>query len=172
MTLQLADGSIIYPEGKIEDVLVKVDKLIFPADFIGLDYMVKRDMPIILGRPFLATSNTLIDVQKGELTMGFKDEHVTFNVFNSIKSLKENENFLKAKAVKEDVNRATVDCDLKDHYIDPGEIPQKFSTEIDIADQFGGTTMLKAPPWCHKSISPQPINQDLSFTPRSSDASR
>ncbi|KAF7802571.1 uncharacterized protein G2W53_041686 [Senna tora] len=69
--------------------------------------------------------------------MGFKDEHVTFNVFNSIKSPKENENFLKAKVVKEDVNRATVDGDLKDHYIDPGETPQKFLTEIDTADQFG-----------------------------------
>ncbi|KAF7814883.1 DNA-directed DNA polymerase [Senna tora] len=49
--------------------------------------------------PFLATSNTLIDVQKGELTMGFKDEHMTFNVFNSIKSPKENENFLKAELI-------------------------------------------------------------------------
>ncbi|KAL5554935.1 hypothetical protein UlMin_037171 [Ulmus minor] len=34
VTLQLADRSIKHPRGIIEDVLVKVDKFIFPADFI------------------------------------------------------------------------------------------------------------------------------------------
>ena len=65
--LQLADRSIAYPRGIIEDVLVKVDKFIFPADFIVLDYEEDREVPIILGRPFLATGRTIIDVQKGEL---------------------------------------------------------------------------------------------------------
>ncbi|KAJ9547944.1 LOW QUALITY PROTEIN: hypothetical protein OSB04_020487 [Centaurea solstitialis] len=65
VTLQLADRSIAYPKGKIEDVLVKVDKFIFPADFVILDYEADRETPIILGRPFLATGRTLIDVQKG-----------------------------------------------------------------------------------------------------------
>ncbi|XP_062093559.1 uncharacterized protein LOC133799572 [Humulus lupulus] len=68
-TLQLADRSMVHPEGKIEDVLVQVDKFIFPADFIILDYEEDRDVPIILGRPFLATKRTLIDVEKGELTI-------------------------------------------------------------------------------------------------------
>nr|XP_017227786.1 PREDICTED: uncharacterized protein LOC108203384 [Daucus carota subsp. sativus] len=63
VTLQLADRSLAHPEGKIEDVLVKVDKFIFPADFIVLDYEADREVPIILGRPFLATGRTLIDVQ-------------------------------------------------------------------------------------------------------------
>ncbi|XP_038890435.1 uncharacterized protein LOC120079995 [Benincasa hispida] len=69
VTLQLADRTIKYPEGKSEDVLVKVDNFIFPADFIILDYEADRDVPIILGRPFLATGKVLIDVHKGELTM-------------------------------------------------------------------------------------------------------
>ncbi|XP_022883488.1 uncharacterized protein LOC111400304 [Olea europaea var. sylvestris] len=51
--------------GVIEDVLVKVDKFIFPADFIILDMEEDHDIPIILGRPFLATGRALIDVQKG-----------------------------------------------------------------------------------------------------------
>ncbi|KAL5582009.1 hypothetical protein UlMin_014451 [Ulmus minor] len=85
VSLQLADRSIAHPEGKIEDVLVKVDKFIFPVDFIVLDYEVDLEVPIILGRPFLATGRTLIDVQKGELTMRVQDEHVTFNVFQSMK---------------------------------------------------------------------------------------
>ncbi|KAL5545129.1 hypothetical protein UlMin_008913 [Ulmus minor] len=69
VSLQLADRSIAHPEGKIEDVLVKVDKFIFPVDFIVLDYEADLEVPIILGRPFLATGRTLIDVQNGELTM-------------------------------------------------------------------------------------------------------
>ena len=64
VTLQLADRSHAYPEGKIEDVLVKVDKFIFPVDFIVLDFEADKEVPIILGRPFLATAKTLIDVQK------------------------------------------------------------------------------------------------------------
>ncbi|KAL5550632.1 hypothetical protein UlMin_000808 [Ulmus minor] len=85
VSLQLADRSIAHPEGKIEDVLVKVDKFIFPVDFIVLDYEADLEVPIILGRSFLATGRTLIDVQKGELTMRVQDEHVTFNVFQSMK---------------------------------------------------------------------------------------
>ena len=60
--LQLADRSIKYPRGVIEDVLVKVKKLYFPADFIILD-MEDKKVPLILGRLFLAIGNTLIDVQ-------------------------------------------------------------------------------------------------------------
>ncbi|XP_038904239.1 uncharacterized protein LOC120090584 [Benincasa hispida] len=69
VTLQLADRSITHPKGKIEDVLVQVDKFIFPADFIILDYEVDTEVPIILGCPFLATEQALIDVQKRELTI-------------------------------------------------------------------------------------------------------
>ncbi|XP_024964867.1 uncharacterized protein LOC112505151 [Cynara cardunculus var. scolymus] len=58
VTLQLANKSIAYPKGKIEDVLVQVDKFIFLADFIILDFEADKDIPIILGRPFLATGRT------------------------------------------------------------------------------------------------------------------
>ena len=85
MTLQLADHSITYPWFIVEDVLVKVDKIIFLADFIILDFEEDKKIPIILGRPFLATGWTLIDVQKGELTIRVLDQDVTFNLFNAIK---------------------------------------------------------------------------------------
>ena len=62
ISLQLADRSIKYPRGVIEDVLVKVDKFIFPADFIVLDMDEDEEIPLILGRPFLVTCGTLIDV--------------------------------------------------------------------------------------------------------------
>ncbi|KAJ9565234.1 hypothetical protein OSB04_001200 [Centaurea solstitialis] len=84
ISIQLADKSLVWPKGKIEDVLVQVDKFIFPADFIILDCEVDADIPIILGRPFLATGRTLIDVQKGELTMRVQDQEVTFSVLDSL----------------------------------------------------------------------------------------
>ncbi|XP_062103590.1 uncharacterized protein LOC133814675 [Humulus lupulus] len=62
VTLQLADRSLAHPDGKIEDVLVRVDRFIFPTDFIVLDYEADREVHITLGRPFLATGRTLIDV--------------------------------------------------------------------------------------------------------------
>ena len=62
VTLQLADRSLKHPRGIIEDVLVKVDKFIFPEDFIVLDMEEDKEIPIILGRPFLATGRAMIDV--------------------------------------------------------------------------------------------------------------
>ncbi|XP_062075362.1 uncharacterized protein LOC133779414 [Humulus lupulus] len=78
VTLQLPDRSLSHPNGRIEDVLVRVDKFIFPVDFIVLDYEADREVPIILGRPFLAIGRTLIDVQKGEITMRVQDEKGDF----------------------------------------------------------------------------------------------
>ena len=83
VTLQLADRSLTHPCGIIEDVLVKVDKFIFPVDFIILDMQEDKEVPIILRRPFLATGRVMIDVQKGELGLRVQEEEVTFNVFNA-----------------------------------------------------------------------------------------
>ncbi|PON81080.1 hypothetical protein TorRG33x02_231110 [Trema orientale] len=85
VSLQLADMSFKHPKGIIEDVLVKIDKFIFPPDFIVLDMEEDKDAPIILGRLFLATGRALIDVQRGELCLRVQDEKVTFNVFKAIK---------------------------------------------------------------------------------------
>lgn len=74
-----------HPRGVIEDVLVKVDKFIFPADFIVLDIKEDTNVPIILGRPFLETGQALIDVQKGELKLSVQGEEVVFNVMRSMR---------------------------------------------------------------------------------------
>ena len=89
ISLQLADRSIKYPRGIIKDILVKVDKFIFPTDFIVLDMEEDQEIPIVLGYPFLATERTLIDVQKGQLILRVQEKYVTFNVFKAIKYLKE-----------------------------------------------------------------------------------
>ena len=84
VTLQQADRSLKHPWGVIEDVLVKVDKFIFPVDFIVLDIEEDREIPIRMGRPFLATSSAMIDLKKGELKLRVKDDEVWFSVFNDM----------------------------------------------------------------------------------------
>ena len=85
VSLQLTDRSITYPREILEDVLVKVDKIIFPVDFIILDMEEDYEIPFILGRPFLATGKALIDVQQGNIVLRINDEQVTFNVFKAMK---------------------------------------------------------------------------------------
>ena len=87
VTLQLAYRSLMHPRGIIEDVLVKVEKFILLVDIIVLDMEEDKKIPIILGRPFLATRRALIDVQKDELKLRVQDDEVAFNVFNSLKYL-------------------------------------------------------------------------------------
>ena len=59
ITLSLVDRSIKIPKGTVEDVLVQVDKFYYPLDFVVLDTepvaVGPNYVPIILGRPFLAT---------------------------------------------------------------------------------------------------------------------
>lgn len=75
------------PRGVIEDVLVKVDQFLFPADFIVLDTELgqtsKQTTPIILGRPFLATANANIHVRAGVMDVSFGNMNVKLNIYNS-----------------------------------------------------------------------------------------
>ncbi|KAM1329167.1 hypothetical protein ACFX2F_013361 [Malus domestica] len=86
--IQLADRSNAYPKGVLEDVLVQVNHLVFPADFYVLE-MDESDhapsLPILLGRPFMKTARTKIDVYNGTLSMEFDGEVVNFNLSDSIK---------------------------------------------------------------------------------------
>ncbi|XP_073279512.1 uncharacterized protein [Primulina huaijiensis] len=105
MSLQLADGSVKHPRGVREDVLVKVGKFTFPTDFVVLDIEEDREMPLILGRPFLATGKAVIEVQEGKLRLRVGKEEITFNVFNALKhTLHTNDCFIvdSSDSLKED----------------------------------------------------------------------
>ena len=85
ITLQMADRSMTQLEGILEDVLVKVEKFIFPVDFVIMKMEEDAQVPLLLGRPFLATGAALINVQKGELTLRVGNEAVHFNINRSLK---------------------------------------------------------------------------------------
>nr|GFC70344.1 reverse transcriptase domain-containing protein [Tanacetum cinerariifolium] len=77
MVLELADRTISKPTGVAENVFVKVGKFYFPADFVILDFFADPRIPLILGRPFLSTAHTLIDVYEGEITLRHDDQSFT-----------------------------------------------------------------------------------------------
>ncbi|XP_019244420.1 PREDICTED: uncharacterized protein LOC109224286 [Nicotiana attenuata] len=76
----LADRMVKRPSGILDDVLIQVGKFVFPSDFVILDCKVDEEIPIILGRPFLATGRALIYCETGELKMRLNDEEITFNM--------------------------------------------------------------------------------------------
>ena len=80
----MVDRSMAQPEGVLEDVLVKVGKFIFPVDFVFMKMEEDTQVPLLLGRPFLATGAALIDVKKGELTLRVGNEVVHFNLNKSL----------------------------------------------------------------------------------------
>ena len=68
VTLQLTDRSIKRPVGIIENVIIKVKSFFILVDFIVFDMKEDINLLIILGRPFLTTAKTLIDIQEDKLT--------------------------------------------------------------------------------------------------------
>jgi hypothetical protein len=95
--LQFADRSVKTPRGIVEDVLVQIDKFYFPVDFIVLDtHLVSNvdiQIPIILGHPFLATSNALINCRNGVMKLSFGNMTLEVNIFNICKQPGDDDGF-------------------------------------------------------------------------------
>ncbi|RDX84923.1 hypothetical protein CR513_33956, partial [Mucuna pruriens] len=88
MTIQLANRNVAQPLGILKDVLVQVNELIFPADFYVLDMedeISRKGFTLILGRPFLMTARTKIDVHVEMLSIEFGDTLVQFSIFEAMK---------------------------------------------------------------------------------------
>ena len=86
ITLSLTDRSIKIPKGTVEDVLIQVDKFYYPVDFVVLDtepvIVGTNYVPIILGRPFLATSNAIINCRNGVMQLTFGNMTLELNIFH------------------------------------------------------------------------------------------
>ena len=81
----MADRTVKRPIGILHDVLVKVESFIFLADFVILDFEVDFEVPIILGRPFLAKGRALVDMEKGHMTFWLNNEEATFNICRTMR---------------------------------------------------------------------------------------
>ena len=108
ITLSLADRSVKIPKGMVEDVLVKIDKFYYPVDFVVLDTepiaSEPNHVPIILGRPFLATANAIINCRNGIMQLTFGNMTLELNIFhlNNKHELLENQNHITDEVVSID----------------------------------------------------------------------
>ncbi|XP_065627771.1 uncharacterized protein LOC112030337 [Quercus suber] len=122
VTLQLADRSIRESRGIVKDVLVKIEQFYYPVDFIVLDYQSilhpSVHTPIILGRHFLATANTLINCKNGRMQLTFGSMTLELNIFHVAKQPHEDDDCayvnLIGVVVQEEFN--------KNYFSDPHEI--------------------------------------------------
>ncbi|GJT21793.1 DNA-directed DNA polymerase [Tanacetum coccineum] len=87
LTVELADRTVKYPKGIVENVLVRIGKFSFPVDFIILDMPEDINVPLILGRPFLSTARAKIDVYKRKITLRVGEENIIFKSVKPASSL-------------------------------------------------------------------------------------
>jgi len=86
LCIQLVDGSLASISGMIEDVLIKVDNLVFLVDFYVVHSSVGNNrFSLILGRLFLKTTKAKIDVFEGTLSMEFGDNIMYFKIYDLMK---------------------------------------------------------------------------------------
>jgi hypothetical protein len=83
MQLQMVDQSLRWPEGITKDVLVKIQDYYVPADFLVLDMPGDEDTPIILGRPFLNTTDVVIYIGSGQIHFRLQKVCCQFNSYTN-----------------------------------------------------------------------------------------
>ena len=94
VTIQLADRSTVYPKGVAEDVIVRVEDLHFPVDFLVMEIEEDRDVPLILGRPFLMTGQAMVNFKEGTLTLSIEEDGATKeNTYPAMEGVKLGANF-------------------------------------------------------------------------------
>ena len=117
MELKIADRSTMKLVGFVEDIPVKIEGIYIPTDFVVVDIEEDDDVPIILGRPFLATAGALVDVKNGRIVFQVSDTMVGFEL----------ENVMKGPALYSC-------CMIKDHNVKERFIAS--STQNDLFDPF------------------------------------
>jgi len=102
----------------VEDVLIKVDKFYFPVDFIVLDtepvQNIGVQIPVILGRPFLATANALINCRTGVMKISFGNMTVELNIFDIVKKPRECDEIGSACLIKENIEEVIEESSTED----------------------------------------------------------
>ncbi|KAL2901193.1 DNA damage-inducible protein 1 [Bienertia sinuspersici] len=101
ISLQLADKTVKFPLGILEDVPLCVGKFFILCDFVVMEMEEDAQVPIILGRPFLATAGAIIDMKNGKITFEVGNEKIEYNLLNSMKASSTGETIYRVDALHE-----------------------------------------------------------------------
>nr|GEX84306.1 zinc knuckle CX2CX4HX4C [Tanacetum cinerariifolium] len=96
MMIEMADNTKSIPKGIVKNLLIKIDKFIFHIDFVILDIIEDFKMPIILGRPLLATAHAKVNIFRKTISQKVGNEKVVFKmrskfsitIFESVRAIK------------------------------------------------------------------------------------
>ncbi|GKA79715.1 putative reverse transcriptase domain-containing protein [Tanacetum coccineum] len=80
MIVEMADMTKKVPLGMVENILIKIDKFLFSSDFVIIDMLKAGNETMILGRPFLATIHTEIDVFNKEISLGIGNDMIILDM--------------------------------------------------------------------------------------------
>ncbi|GJS00732.1 zinc knuckle CX2CX4HX4C containing protein [Tanacetum coccineum] len=113
MLIEMADNTKCAPKGIVENLLIKIDKFIYPVDFVILDMVEDIRMPIILGRPLLATAHAQVDIFRKTISLEVGSEKVIFKMRSSFTTTNfESVRSIKSETFIEDDNLKEIDYDL------------------------------------------------------------
>ncbi|XP_059639032.1 uncharacterized protein LOC132281338 [Cornus florida] len=149
-------GKTKQPRGVIDDVIIKVDKFYFPVDFIVLDTEPvpesRRRIPVILGRPFLATANVSINYRNDVMDLSFGNMNVRLNIFNSNQCPSDDKDYFFVDTIDECVEEMVPFALTKDpleaylSYFDTESFDVDKSIE-EVNVTLDGANMHNIPPW-------------------------
>ncbi|GJU17214.1 ribonuclease H-like domain-containing protein [Tanacetum coccineum] len=112
MVIEMADNTKCTPKGIIENLLVKIDKFIFPIDFVILDMVEDLKMPIILGRPLLATAHAKVYIFRNSISLEVRSEKVIFKIRSSFTMTFESIRSIRSDTCPKDDDFKKIDYDL------------------------------------------------------------
>ena len=166
ITLQLDDRSVKIPKGIVKDVLVQVDKFYFSVDFVVLDTqpVVNQgtQFPVILGRPFLSTSNAIIHCRGGLMILSFGNMAVNLNIFNVIKEMVDEEDVCEVNmidsVVQKYVDNVSYDDPLMSSLVNPSWVEEVTTSKSEFLHSIiEHSEVLEANGWAPKFETLPPI---------------
>ncbi|XP_041992576.1 uncharacterized protein LOC121743326 [Salvia splendens] len=132
VVIQLADRSCISPEGVLENVMVKVHDFLYPADFHVIkmgEYQSAESSGVLLGRPFLRTAKTIIDVFDGTICLEYHGEKFTFNIDEAMKKPLDIEN-MHAVDVINPLVQEFLETELMQEQVENSELSHSIDKEV------------------------------------------
>ncbi|XP_021736156.1 uncharacterized protein LOC110702708 [Chenopodium quinoa] len=130
MTFQLANHSIKFPKGRIEDVPLKIGEFTIPVDFIVLEIAKDDNIPIILGRPYLATLGALIDVKGGMITLCVGNDKASFKLKSMHESLSYVKEIMCINSLPSNVNDSMFLSSTNDMLVACDDVPKSIEIKV------------------------------------------
>ena len=170
ITLQLADRSVKIPRGIVKDVFVQVDKFYFPVDFVVLDTQLVvnqgAQFPLILGRPFLATTTAIIHCRGGLMKLSFGNMTVNLNIFNVIKEIGDEEDVCEVNmidsVVQNYIDNVSYDDPLMSCLVSPSWVEEVTTSELEFLHSIiEHNEVLEANGWVPKFEKLPPIEDSV-----------